>query len=344
MRKRQALVALALVSLLLAACGNKPVTSASAAHYNSLDQLVSAAEKEGSVVLYADFFPDDDKALAAAWAKKYPKITLKIQSVDGTKLQTRFESEVHVGAPSADVITTSLLNYYRTAAGDGLIVPLEKTGVLKFVPDYPKKYIWDDLDTALIQGVPTGMVYNTRKVPSDQVPKDWNDLLDPFWKGHITTRSAEDSNNTSSLLAYERAARRYGADFLPKLAAQLGPPLAAQPMLASVAAGQTYLGLQTVQFAVDEMKAQGAPIRFIETPWQAWAIHGFGVSAHAEHPAAARLLAEFLLTKEGSESVSSGDGAYGPYDTLPAAFAVPSYRQMQTIGKRADQLLGPFRD
>lgn len=345
MQKLRVVACLVAVALLLAACGNKPVATASEStqQYASLDALVAAAQKEGSVVLYADFLPADVQALSAAWAKKYPTITLKIQSISGTDLPTRFESEVHAGTPSADVIATSLASYYRTAAGKGLIVPLEKTGVLKMVPNYPKKYIWDDLDTALIQAVPTGFIYNTKLVPPDKVPTGWNDLLDPFWKGHITAAPANTTTDTNSLLAYKKVEEKYGPDLLPKLSGQLGPSMAFQPMQAAVAAGQSYLGIQSVPFVVDALKAKGAPVGFIELPWQYWALHGFGVSAHAPHPAAARLLAEFLLTPEGSHSVSSGDGSYGPYDKLPSAFPVPTYSQMQSIGAEADHLLAPFK-
>lgn len=345
MPKLRVLAVAAAAALSLAACGNKPVATASQpTHFSSLSQLEAAAKKEGSVVLYADFLPSDVAALTQAWKAKYPSITLKIQSISGTDLPTRFESENQAGTPSADVISTALPDYYRTAAGKGLIVPLEKTGVLPMVPNYPKKYVWDDLDTALIQAVPTGFIYNTKKVPADKVPTSWEDLLDPFWKGHVTAASADGMNNTNYLLTYKELQDKYGADFLPKLAAQLGPSMDFQPMQAAVGAGQSYLGVQSLEFVVQGLKDKGAPVGFVSIDPKYWAIHGFGVAAKAPHPAAARLLAEFLLTPEGSKSVSSGVGAYGPYDTdIPADFQAPSYNTFQSLGSQADTLLGPFR-
>lgn len=345
MRKFRALAAIVTAAMLLAACGNRPTssTAAASATYTSLDSLVAAAKKEGSVVLYTDMLPTDEQSLTAAWKKAYPQITLKIQSISGTDLITRFESEVSAGTPSADVIASGQIDYYRTAAGKGLIVPLEKTGVLKLVPDYPKQYVYDDLDTALIQAVPSGFIYNTKKVPANKVPKTWEDLLDPFWKGHITAADADGMNNANYLLTYSKLVDQYGTSFLPKLAAQLGPSAAFQPMQAQVAAGQSYLGLQSLQFIVDGMKAKGAPVGFALVDPTYWPIHGFGVTTKASHPAAARLLAEFLLTKDGSHSVSGGVGEYGPYDQIPATFKPPTYDEITGLSSKADQLLGPFR-
>lgn len=346
MRKFRTLAVVAAVSLLLVACGNKPVatSSASANHYHSLAALVAAAKKEGSVVLYTDLLPSDIQTLSAAWKKEYPSIGLKVQAISGTDLPTRFESEVSAGTPSADVLSTALPDYYRSAAGKGLVVPLQKTGVLPLVPGYPKKYVDDDLDTALIQAMPSGIIYNTKKVPADKVPSSWTDLLDPFWKGHVTAEPVDASNNTNRLLAYNDLRAKFGADYLPKLSSQLGPSMAFQPMQAAVGAGQSYLGIQSLQFVVDGMKAKGAPVGFKVLAPAYWAIHGVGVSAKATHPAAARLLTQFLLTPAGSHSVSSGNGVYGPYDSdIPVDFKVPTYDQIKSIGSQADTLLGPFK-
>lgn len=344
MRKFRAVVGIAVAALMLAACGNKPPsTTASDTKYDSVDSLVAAAKDEGSVVLYTDMLPTDIASLSAAWKKAYPSIALKIQAISGTDLITRFESEASAGNPSADVISSAQVDYYRTAADKGLIVPLQKTGVLPLVPDYPKKYVYNDLDTALIQAVPSGFIYNTKLVPPDKVPSSWTDLLDPFWKGHISAASADGMNNTNYLLTYSELKQQYGAEFLPKLANQLGPSADFQPMQAAVGAGQSYLGIQSLKFVVDGMKAKGAPVGFVALNPTYWPIHGFGVSAKAPHPAAARLLAEFLLTKDGSHSVSGSDGEYGPYDQLPASYKAPTYSEITGLAKQADELIGPFR-
>lgn len=345
MRKFRAVLGIAVAALMLAACGNKPPSlTASEATYDSVDSLVAAAKKEGSVVLYTDMLPTDIASLSAQWKKTYPSIALKVQAISGTDLITRFESEASSGNAAADVISSAQVDYYRTAAGKGLIVPLQKTGVLPLVPDYPKKYVYDDLDTALVQAVPSGFIYNTKLVSPDKVPHAWTDLLDPFWKGHISAANADGMNNTNYLLTYSELTQRYGADFLTKLAGQLGPSADFQPMQAAVGAGQSYLGIQSLKFVVDGMKAKGAPVGFVALNPTYWPIHGFGVTARAPHPAAARLLAEFLLTKDGSHSVSGSDGEYGPYDQLPASYKAPTYSEIKGLAKRADELIGPFRN
>ncbi|MFF4835198.1 extracellular solute-binding protein [Streptomyces sp. NPDC001315] len=347
MRKFLALLGATVLMLVAAACGKPPTASASGADlvFSSVKEMTAAAEEEGTVLVYTDFLPTDIKALEKAFKRAYPKIDLRIQRIGGTDLIARYESEVEAGAPSADVVISAQPDYYADAARRGVIVPLRDTGVLDFVPDYPKKYIYDDLGTALIQTIQSGLVYNTRHVPAGKVPKSWEDLLDPFWKGKILSYSSAGLDDINQLLTLNLLAEKYGTGYLGKLAAQRGPSQGGlEPMHSAVAAGEGWLAIQSLPFVVESMKAEGAPVEFVSMPDAFWPTHGFGVSAKASHPAAARLLSYFLLTPKGSESVNTGVGSYGPYDHIPDTFVPPTLKQMQQAKERHDELIGPFKN
>jgi ABC-type Fe3+ transport system substrate-binding protein len=347
MRKFLGLLGASVLMLAAAACGKPPTASASSADlvFDSVEEMVAAAEKEGTVLVYTDFLPTDTEALKKAFKHRYPKVDLQIQRIGGTDLIARYEGELEAGAPSADVVISGQPDYYSGAVDRGMIVPLRDTGVLGFVPDFPKKYIYDELDTALIQAIQSGLVYNTQHVPAGKVPSTWEDLLDPFWKGKVLSYSSSGLDNINQLLTLNSLAEKYGTGFLDNLAGQLGPAQGGlQPIHSAVGAGEAWLAMQSLPFVVNAMKAEGAPVEFVPMAHAYWPTHGFGVSAKAPHPASARLLSYFLLTPEGSESVNTGEGSYGPYDDIPDTFAEPTLKRMREVKERRDQLLGPFKN
>lgn len=346
MRKLRVLLGAGASLILLAACGSAPAAeNREVEDYGSLDELVAAAEEEGSVLVYADLFENDTIALEEAFEKEYPGIDLQIQRLGGTDAITRFEEETEAGAPTADVITVAQADYYPEAIDRGTIVSLRDTGVLEFVPNYPEEYILDDFGTALTQAIEAGFAYNTAKVPADKVPTTWEDLLDPFWKGKVLTLDF-DGTNVNQLVTYARVADEYGTDFIADLADQLGAPQGdLVPMHEAIAAGEGgYLTLMSLGFLVEGMKAQGAPVDFAPVPPSYWPIHGFGVSAQAQHPAAARLLAQFMLTPEGGDALNTGPGSFSAYDDMPDSFAPPTLQEIKDAKARKDELVDAFTE
>lgn len=344
MAKFRALVAAIAAALLLGACGGGPAGAPADVEFSSLEELVAAAEAEGTVLLYTDLFENDTTTLEAAFEKAFPNVDLQIQRLGGTAAITRFEEETAAGAPSADVISVAQPDYYPDAIERGSVIRLRDTGVLDLVPDYPQKYILDDLGTALTQAIEAGFAYNANQVPADKVPTSWADLLDPFWTGKVLSLGVEGLDNTNQLVTLNRVAREYGSDFLPKLAAQYGPPQSdLVPMHGAVAAGEG--GLITVMslaFLVDGMKAQGAPLGFAVVSPAYWPIHGFAVSAKPQHPAAARLLSYFMLTPEGGDSLNTGANSFSAYDDIPETFAPPTFAEIQEAKAKRDEILGAF--
>jgi iron(III) transport system substrate-binding protein len=347
MRKFLALLGATALMLVAVACGKPPTAGASVADlvFGSVKEMTVAAEKEGTVLVYTDFLPADTEALKKAFKREYPKINLKIQRIGGTDLIARYEGELEAGAHSADVVISAQPDYYADASDRGMIVPLRDTGVLDLMPDFPKKYIYDELDTALIQAIQPGIVYNTEHVPAAKAPKTWEDLLDPFWKGKVVTYSSSGTDNTNQLMALSLLVKKYGSGFLDKLAGQLGPDRGGiQPMHSAVGAGEAWVAMRSLPFMVAAMKAEGAPVEFVPMADAYWPTHGFGVSAKAAHPAAARLLSYFLLTPEGSESVNTSVGSYGPYDDIPDTYIPPTLKDMRDVKERREELLKPFKN
>lgn len=186
-------------------------------------------------------------------------------------------------------------------------------------------------------------MYNTEEVSENELPDSWEDLRDPRWKGKPVAPPASDEIN--NLITSSMVAEEHGEDYLAALHGQLlreYPDLV--PMREAVAPGEGHIGLQSIEFFVDALASGVAPLGFDRVLPAYYPVHALSVASSAEHPAAARLLAHFLLSEDGSESVTSGVGVYTPYDEdVPVDFSVPSIEEVDAIDENKAAIHNAYR-
>lgn len=343
MRKLRVLTA-AVLALSLVGCGgaSQGSTPSEGFKVGTMDELVAVAKAEGEVLLYTTLTEPDVESLSKDFEAKYGiKVnTLRLGSNDAI---SRFDSESAAKAPSADLLLVAETRYFADGVAKGYVVPLEESGVLDLVPDYPRKYLVPDAGTAIVNITNAGWVYNKEKVSPSELPTSWEDLLDPRWTGKLVGPPASDEIN--NLMTLNLVAEQYGDDFLTKVHAQLKreyPDLV--PMHEAVASGEGDIGLQSIEFFVNALAAGGAPLGFVSVPPGYYPVHALGVAANAKHPAASRLMAEYLLSREGSESVAKGVGVYTPYDDrIPADFVVPEIKKINEVEAKKETIQKAYK-
>ncbi|MET7541422.1 extracellular solute-binding protein [Streptomyces sp. NPDC005507] len=338
MRRRSVLLATAALAA-TAACGSREARkTADELKFSTLGELRDAAKKEGSVVVYTQLTEPDVKRLSAGFENKYG-IPVKSLRLGGTTAKTRFESETQAGSPSADVLVLSESRYFGTATRNGHIVPLERTQVLPLVPGFPKNMLVEHDRTAVIQVSRPGCVYNTERVKKSELPRSWKALLDPRWKGKLTTVSP--GNSLGNLLQLDLLRDTYGLGFLHQLRPQLGRLYSSMvPMHEAIASGEALLGFESVEFFVHAMATEGSPLGFLSMPPAYYPIVTPGVASAAPHPAAARLLTHYLLTPEGARTIATGVGVFSPYDQdkIPSDFKVQTDGQVDAAQRRTKEI------
>jgi iron(III) transport system substrate-binding protein len=343
MKKLPVLTAAVLALSLVGCAGSgQGATPPEAFKVGTMEELVTAAKAEGEVLLYTTLTEPDVAQLTQDFEAKYGiKVnTMRLGSNDAI---TRFDSESQAKAPSADLLLVAESRYFADGVEKGYVVPIEESGVLDLVPDYPKEFLVPDAGTAIVNVTNAGWVYNTDKVSKDELPKSWEDLLDPRWTGKLVGPPASDEIN--NLMTLSLVADQHGEEFLSKVHSQLKreyPDLV--PMHEAVASGEGEIGLQSIEFFVDALAAGGAPLGFVSVPPGYYPIHALGVAAEAKHPAASRLLAEYLLSEEGSESVATGVGVYTPYDEgIPTDFKVPTIEKINEVEANKDAIQKAYK-
>ena len=147
--------------------------------------------------------------------------------------------------------------------------------------------------------------YNTDKVKKEELPKTYQDLLDPKWKGRLGIE-AEDLDWFAALL--KELGEEKGIKLFKDIVASNGLSVRKGHTLLTnlVASGEVPLALTVFNFTAEQMRQKGAPLNwFVMSPVIARA-NGLAVSSKAPHPHAAVLFYDFMIS-DGQEILAKRD-------------------------------------
>jgi iron(III) transport system substrate-binding protein len=274
----------------------------------SADQaLIDAAKKEGKVVWYTSLIQDQAvRPLAKAFEAKYPGV--KVDAVTGktSELLLRITDEIKAGALQADV-------HHGGGAAQEL---LAKGALEKFIPDSAASFPADLKDT---DGYWTAHVvnflvpaYNTDMVQGGDIPKTYEDLLDPKWKGQIAWAASMSQGGPPGFIGTVLGVmgEEKGMDYLRKLAQQkiVNVPTNQRVVVDQVMQGEYPLALCTFSHHSDISAAQGAPVKWAALgPAVTNTIDPIFLLKGAPHPNAGKLLIDFIESDEGQQALAKAN-------------------------------------
>ena len=141
---------------------------------------IAAAKKEGNVTLYTSAPIAAAQKVANAFQQKYG-IKVELFRSGGTQVLRRFMTEHDAGHSGADVLVSSDPSAVIDLAAKGIFVPFQPDGVDK-VPE-PFR---DPAGHYVAQRVSLIAIYGrTDLIPAADMPKTWDDLLNPKYKGKL---------------------------------------------------------------------------------------------------------------------------------------------------------------
>ena len=286
-----------------------PVRAQAVLNYKGDDRqkvLEEGARKEGQVVLYSAAIVNQAlRPLSTAFMKKYPFIKMSFWRGDTEEIAAKLSAETRANNIVADVVEGTGIGELAVEAG------LTQAYYTPLVEDYPTQYRdprgqWTSTRVSYF-----GMAWNTKQVADADVPKSYEDLLDPKWKGKLAWRIGTSSGTplfiTNLRLAWgEQKARAY----LEKLAQQklvnFGSG-SARTLVDRVIAGEFPIALNIFAHHPLISKAKGAPVgsRLLDpAPSTAGTMV---LPKVVQHPHAALLLVDFILSKEGQEILAKAE-------------------------------------
>jgi iron(III) transport system substrate-binding protein len=257
------------------------------------EQLVAGAKKEGKLVVYASATAPQLQMYFAVFNKRYPFIKTEYFRTGKQKLVIKILFEEQAKQRIADVIHTSVI---ETSI-------LKRRGVLsKYVPleaaVLPAQYkdpegFWT---SAYASGTLLG--YNSKQVKRAEVPKNYDELLNPRWKNAI----AIDSNKIEW---FAMLLKLKGRAYMEKLAA-LNPTIrdGNTLVLQLLAAGEFPVSAGVYEYSIEDLKNKGAPVDWIGLEPVITYTVASSLPSQPNNPNAAKLFIEWLLSKEGQEVIN----------------------------------------
>lgn len=267
-------------------------TSAGPASYVGADRtekLVVGARKAGTVTVYTSANLEDMTVLSDAFEKKYG-VKVRVWRASSEQVVQRGVTEARGGRFDADVFET----------GGAAMESLHREKLLQAV----KSPAQADLNPAALtpHGEWTGTrfnvfvaAYNTQLVKRDGLPKSYDDLLDPKWKGKLGIE-ADDSDWFGALM--DQLGEDRGLKLFRSIASTNGISVRkGHTLLANlIISGEVPLAITTYAYRVEQLKKRGAPVDWFALPPVIARFEGVGVARRAPHPDAAILFFDFMLT------------------------------------------------
>jgi iron(III) transport system substrate-binding protein len=302
-----------LLSMALVAAAGAALAQSSLATYEGADRmekLVAAARKEGALTLYTTIAEKDLPILVKPFETKYGiKVNVWRAGTDKVLQRTLAEASanrrevdvVHFGSPEMEAL-----------AREKILQPVKSPVYADLVPgSVPKHQQW--AATLLSVWV---QAYNTNLIKKADLPRTYQDLLDPKWKGKLGIE-AKNQDWFASVIEINGGTDK-GLKFFQDLVARNGiSPRTGHTLLTNmVVSGEVPMALTVYNYMPEQAKKKGAPIDWFALEPAVARSNAVGVARNAPHPAAGLLFHEYMLT-EAQQLMSSID--YVPSNTKVAS-------------------------
>ena len=252
-------------------------------------KLVEAAKKEGSVTFYTSIAEKDGPILAQDFEKRYG-IKVNVWRASSTKVLQRamIESQanrwdfdvVDISAPEMEALYREKLLQEVRSAHHADLFPETMPAHRGWAPQFLSVFV---------------QAYNTNLVKKADLPKSYNDLLDPKWKGKLAVE-AKDNEWYCGLMKH--LGEEKGSKLFKELVAKNGWSVRTGHSLLNnmVVSGEVPLALTVYSYMTEQAKQKGAPVDWFALDPVIGRSNGVGVSKKPPHPNAALLFYEYLIS------------------------------------------------
>ena len=252
-------------------------------------QLVERARREGPITLYASMAEKDLRLLVESFTALYG-VEVSVWRSGKNKVLQRALTEGRAGRRVVDVVhnpSPEMEALYREGGLQPVRSPVHDSLLALALPAHRE---WAGLRVYLFVAA-----YNTDKVRADELPRSWEDLLHPRWRGRLGIE-AKEQEWFATLVKTLGEAR--GIKLLRDIASGNGLSVRNGHALLNnmVVSGEVPLVLTTYSYLPEQARRRGAPVNWFVLPPAIAYTDGVGIARQAPHPAGARLFYDFMLS------------------------------------------------
>ncbi|WP_431285808.1 ABC transporter substrate-binding protein [Humitalea sp. 24SJ18S-53] len=279
-------------------------------------ELVEGARREGQLVWYTTLVVGQIvRPLAQRFEQKYPGVKVNFVPAPWQETALRITNEGRAGQPRGDMFDGGATFYPLHAAG--LVAPY----VVRSAASYPAAFkepsgLWT---ANIIQ--PSTPAVNTDMVRPADIPRSYEDLLHPRWRGRMAWPDSPSVGGPPGLIGdvLMTMGPERGMQYLERLAQQriANVPSNQRVVLDQCISGQYPLVLSIYNYHAAISAAQGAPVQWLKLESTVVSFGAMALVKNAPHPNATKLFLEFNMSQEGQ-------AIYANAGYVPANPAVPS--------------------
>jgi iron(III) transport system substrate-binding protein len=291
-------------------------------------KIVAAAQKEGSFTLYTSIAEKDIGPLVTPFEKKYG-IKVRVWRAGSDKVLQRTVTEangkrydadaIHISAPEMEAL-------YHEKLLQPVLSPVLADLVAGTVPAH---HAWaGTLLTVFVQA------YNVNQIKKEDLPKRYEDLLNPKWKGKLGIEM-EDFDWFAATVTELGEAK--GIKLFRDIVATNGISVRKGHSLLTnmVGSGEVPLALTVYNYMPEAARKKGVPIGWFALEPAIARANGIGITSHAQHPNAALLFYDYMLSPEAQKILLSLDyvPANGTVDSPLQGMKMKVINPAVTIGQ-----------
>jgi iron(III) transport system substrate-binding protein len=256
------------------------------------------AKQEGALVVYTVWDVDHIRSLTDAFSKRFPGIKTSYWQATRSEVTTRTLTENQGNQATVDVILTEAplvlhaagaTEPYQTVQGNSLIV--------------------NDAIAPVVSLQIQALAYNTKKLKREDVPKSWEEITNPKYKGIVALDDPMRAGPLSSMLAAFKDEWKDDVrwvNFIKGLKA-LNVPVhkSTTAMFRLLVAGEYSIVMPALFHDVVHEKEVGSPIDFARGAGPVISPQQAAIYVKAPHPTAGKLFAEWLVSPEGQAAIDA---------------------------------------
>ncbi len=299
MRATIAFLALCSLSLAASASAQTMADVAGLAGPERMTTIIAGAKREGALSLYSSAAPDDIAGILSGFEAAYG-VKIKIWRGSASDIRDRAIAEKNAGHFDVDVIETAGPDM-EAIQREGLFEAMRSPTLADIIPEAARPHGEWVLSRVSVYSA----AYNSTLIRPADAPKAWDDLVDPKWKGKLGVDS--DSAGWFMTLAQARG-EASTIDLFRRIVGANGVSVRkGHTLLANlVVSGEVPLAMNVYAYKADALARAGAPLAPLRLAPLIALPTGVGVARQAQHPYAAALFFEYLLT-EGQKILLAQD-------------------------------------
>jgi iron(III) transport system substrate-binding protein len=261
--------------------------------------LYPKAKQEGSLVVYTIWDVEHVRSIFAVFNKRFPGINTTYWQGTRSEIIARTLTEFQGGQRTADVILS-----------EGAPVVLRAAGAIEpYNTIQANALLLHDSTLPTVSLQIMALSYNTRKLKTEELPKSWEDVTNPKYKGVVALDDPLRAGPLSGMLAglkeYWKEDARWSKFVRGLKALNVTVHKSTSAMFRLLIAGEYAISMPSLLHDVIEEKEKGTPVDFLKRAAPVISAQQLGIYGKAPHPSAAKLFAEWMIAPEGQLAVAA---------------------------------------